>query len=320
MPTLRIACTALLVAVAAAMGAGRATSQETAPPTPAKATPWTPPDIGALPDDATGRRVRLGRDIFTATYAHIGPNVPDAGKRYAGNNLACRNCHLHAGTEPYGFPVYGIAPDFPAYSARTGTEITLLDRLNSCMRRSMNGRPMPPDSPEMQALVAYIDFLSTGVPDSVKLRGYGAGRMALLDRAADPGRGKPVYEAKCVACHGENGQGVRRSLPSVDLGYMVPPLWGPDSFNDGAGMNRLITAANFLHSNMPHGTDYLHPTLAVEEAWDVAAYMLDQKRPSMAGLDKDFPDRSTKPFDTPYGPWADDLPPARHRFGPFPPR
>ncbi|MEJ1937070.1 c-type cytochrome, partial [Nostoc sp. NIES-2111] len=243
---------------------------------------------------------------------------PDASKRYAGNNLACRNCHLHAGTEPFAFPVYGIAPDFPAYSARSGTAITLPDRLNSCMRRSMNGRPMPTDSPEMLALVAYIDFLSTGVPDSVKLRGYGAGRMPLLDRAADPARGKPVYAAKCVACHGQTGAGVRRSLPSTDLGYMVPPLWGPDSFNEGAGMNRLITAANFLHANMPHGTDYLHPTLAPEEAWDVAAYMLAQPRPAMAGLDKDFPERSTKPFDTPYGPWADDLPAARHRFGPFP--
>jgi thiosulfate dehydrogenase len=25
-------------------------------------------------------------------------------------------------------------------------------------------------------------------------------------------------------------------------GYIFPPLWGPDSFNDGAGMNRLLTA------------------------------------------------------------------------------
>ena len=124
----------------------------------------------------------------------------------------------------------------------------------------------------------------------------------------------------CAACHNTDGSGIRRSLPTTDLGYMMPPLWGSDSFNDGAGMARLITAANFVHSNMPHGTDYLHPTLTVDEAWDVAAYVLAQPRPSMAGLDKDFPQRSTKPFDTPYGPWADDLPAARHRFGPFPPQ
>ena len=154
----------------------------------------------------------------------------------------------------------GIAPDFPAYSARTGTEITLPDRLNSCMRRSMNGRPMPADLPEMLALVAYIDFLSTGVPDSVSCGAMARDKCRCSTAPPTPREASRSMPPKCVACHGESGEGVRRSLPSTDLGYMVPPLWGPDSFNDGAGMNRLITAANFLHSNMPHGTDYLHPT------------------------------------------------------------
>ena len=86
---------------------------------------------------------------------------------------------------------------------------------------------------------------------------------------------------------------------------MMPPLWGSDSFNDGAGMARLITAANFVHFNMPHGTDYLNPQLTVEQAWDVAAYMISQPRPAKAGLDKDFPDLLTKPVDAPYGPYAD---------------
>ncbi|MGZ8361870.1 MAG: hypothetical protein ACXWUX_15235, partial [Allosphingosinicella sp.] len=34
---------------------------------------WSPPDVGALPNDAYGQAVRRGRDQFTATYAHIGP-------------------------------------------------------------------------------------------------------------------------------------------------------------------------------------------------------------------------------------------------------
>src|SRR5688572_10351669 len=45
---------------------------------------WTVPEIGALPRDASGLLVRAGRDLITATYAHIGLNVPDPSKRYAG--------------------------------------------------------------------------------------------------------------------------------------------------------------------------------------------------------------------------------------------
>ena len=75
----------------------------------AKASPpiWTVPEIGALPDDADGRLVRQGRDLITATYAHIGPEVADRAKRFAGNNLACGNCHLQAGTKKFGIPLFG---------------------------------------------------------------------------------------------------------------------------------------------------------------------------------------------------------------------
>ena len=100
---------------------------------------------------------------------------------------------------------------------------------------------------------------------------------------------------------------------------MIPPLWGSDSFNDGAGMARLITAANFIHFNMPHGADYLHPQLTVEQAWDVAAYVISQPRPHKAGLDKDFPNLLEKPADTPYGPYADGFSEQQHKYGPFAP-
>jgi thiosulfate dehydrogenase len=143
--------------------------------------------------------------------------------------------------------------------------------------------------------------------------------MPELDRAADPERGKAVYAKACALCHNTDGSGIRRAAPWTDLGYLVPPLWGPDSFNDGAGMNRLITAANFLHFNMPHGTDYVNPLLTVEEAWDVAAYMLAQPRPQKSGLDKDFPDLLSKPVDTPYGPYADGFSEAQHKYGPYAP-
>lgn len=284
-----------------------------------KAPLWTVPEVGALPRDAHGLQVREGRDLVTATYAYIGPNVADASKRYAGNNLACTNCHLAAGTKKFGLPLFGLWGDFPQYSARTGADISIEDRINSCMSRSMNGRPMPADAPEMQAIVAYIKFLSTGVPAGQQLPGLGAGHMRELRRAADSKRGQPIYARVCAACHNTDGSGIRNSAPGTDLGYMMPPLWGPDSFNDGAGMARLTNVANFVHFNMPHGADYLNPQLSVENAWDVAAYVLSQPRPHKAGLDHDFPDLLLKPMDAPYGPYADKFSERQHKYGPFAP-
>jgi thiosulfate dehydrogenase len=280
---------------------------------------WTVPEVGALPDDAGSRQIRRGRDLITATYAHIGPEVPNPGQRYAGNNLACGNCHLDAGTKKFGIPLFGLFDAFPMYSARQGADISIEDRLNACLTRSMNGRAMSVHAPEMQAMVAYIKFLSTGVAPGQVLSGRGVGSMPELDRAADPVRGKGLFASTCAICHGNNGEGIRRSLPSVDLGYMIPPLWGNDSFNDGAGMARLITAANFIHFNMPHGADYLNPQLTPENAWDIAAYMLSQPRPHKADLGKDFPDLFKKPVDTPYGPYADGFGEQQHKYGPFAP-
>ena len=311
----RMACwgAALFTCVAwPLLGPFAATAQD-----PAKV--WNVPEVGALPDNELGRLVRRGRDLVTATYAHIGPEVPAAAHRYAGNNLACGNCHLEAGTKKFGLALFGLYAEYPRYNARSGEEITIAGRVNGCMMRSMNGQALPLDAPQMQAIVAYIKFLSTGVPPGQELPGLGAGKMPELTRAAEPARGEPVYARACATCHGSDGAGVRRSIPSVDLGYIMPPLWGRDSFNDGAGMARLITAANFVHFNMPHGTDYLNPQLTAEEAWDVAAFMISQPRPHKAGLEHDYPDLLQKPVDTPYGPYADGFSEQQHKYGPFGP-
>lgn len=281
--------------------------------------PWTMPEVSALPNDARGQLIRDGRDLVMATYALIGPDVADPAKRYAGNNLACTNCHLDGGTKKFGMPLFGIYNDFPAYSARTGTPISIEDRINACMTRSMNGRAIPNDAPEMRAFVAYVEFLSTGVPKGQQLPGLGAGKMKELSRAADPARGRTIYAQSCAACHNTDGSGILRDPGAPQLGYMMPPLWGPTSYNDGAGMARLINFANFVHFNMPHGADYLNPQLTVEQAWDVAAFVLSHPRPQRAGLDKDFPDKLDKPVDAPYGPYADGFSEKQHKYGPFGP-
>lgn len=304
--------TALAICTSA-IGAGAQSLNRPADPA------WNVPQVSALPYDEQGNLIRRGFDLVNATYAHIGPAVTDPAKRYAGNNLACTNCHLQAGTKKFGIPLWGLWDEFPAYSARLGTEITIEDRVNSCMERSMNGKPLPVDSPEMRAFAAYIKFLSTGVKRGEKLSGLGAGKMPLLGSAANPTRGKLVYARACAVCHGPEGLGVPRSRTEMTLGYLNPPLWGPDSFNDGAGMARLTDAANFIHFNMPNGTSYNQPYLSQRDAWDVAAYVISQPRPKKAGLDKDFLNLLRKPVDAPYGPYADGFSQKQHQFGPFGP-
>lgn len=287
--------------------------------TPAIRPTWQKPDIDALPDDDWGRMVRYGRDLISKTSTLIGPEVANPEHRYAGNNLNCQNCHLEAATKEFGLPFQGVYADFPNYRARSGTVGTIEDRIQGCMVRSMNGRQLPPNGPELTALVAYLKFLSTGHAVGGTSSGRGAGSMPELARAADTKHGASVYAANCAACHGQNGQGQRIGKPGDAQGYVFPPLWGADTFNDGAGMHRLIVAANFIHANMPNGTDWQHPALPVDDAWDVAAYINAQPRPQKAHLEQDYPKREQKPVDAPYGPYADNFSEQQHRLGPFAP-
>ena len=285
----------------------------------AAAEPWTGPVPDGLADDAWGRAVRLGWELMVATPGRIGPEVADPARRFAGNNLSCQNCHLDAGTREFALPFVGVFGDFPQYRAREGQVRTIEDRINGCMTRSLNGRELPLDGPEMRAMVAYLKFLSIGIPVGATTPGRGTVNMPLLDRAADPQRGAAVYSHICATCHGTNGAGKRNGTLGDARGYEFPPLWGPDSFNDGAGMARLITIASFIHGNMPRGTTWQNPALTPEDAWDVAAFVEAQPRPHMEGLEGDYPDRLQKPVDAGFGPYPDQFAQDQHRFGPFQP-
>jgi thiosulfate dehydrogenase len=318
-PIAAIAVGALIVAG----GVGLAQTLPGAAPAPApaaKAAAWVVPDVDALPSDAWGRMVRLGRDLTTKTPTLIGPAATDPAKHYAGNNLTCQSCHLEAGTKQFGLPFVGVFADFPQYRAREGEVGSLEDRINGCMARSMAGRVLPIDSLEMKAFVAYIKFLSTGIAIGKPTpAGRGSGALSELTRPADPAAGARVYAANCVACHGADGMGKRAETAADGKIYDFPPLWGPDSFNDGAGMARLISAAGFIRSNMPFGTTADKPVLSEEDAWDVAAFVEAHARPQKDHLDKDYPVRLEKAVDAAYGPFADGLPPDQHKYGPYPP-
>jgi thiosulfate dehydrogenase len=257
-----------------------------------------------------------GRRLIAETAALLGPDHADPAMRYSGSRLACGSCHLGAGSEPGTLSLLQTIEHYPRLSARAGAMTDVEDRINECMQRSMNGRALPFDSVEMRAMAAYIRSLGN------RYAAMGASQRTAVepapfkvpDRAADLAAGKAVFDSRCAICHGGDGLGLRASVDLAD-GYVFPPLWGPDSFNDGAGLHRVLTAARFVKARMPLG----NADLTSDQAFDVAAYINAQPRPEMTNLDRDYPDLTAKPVDNTYGPFADEFPLEQHRFGPFAP-
>ncbi len=277
------------------------------------------PNIDSLPDDEYGKLARYGYELATRTYAHIGPEVKNQKKRYAGNNFSCTSCHENSATKPYAMPWVGVTSTFPQYRAREDDLSTVEERVNGCIERSMNGRPLPLDSREMKAYVTYIHFLSRGIPVAAEIEGAGTFPSSPPNRRADLAAGEEVFKAQCVACHAEDGQGRRNGVKGDAQGYLFPPVWGKDSFNNGAGMNRLIMAMRFVKHNMPQGVDHKTTLLSDDQAFDVAAYVLSKPRPVRPNLERDFPARWNKPIDAAFPPYVDGASADQHKYGPFPP-
>lgn len=269
-----------------------------------------------LSSSEKNEKIKLGFEIFRNTSSHLGPKQKDSSKIMAGNNLSCASCHLNGGTKPYAAPLIGVVKRFPQYRGREDKMGTIEERINGCMERSMNGRTMPDKSAEMSALVAYMDWLGRAAPSDGKIEGQGFLSINIPNRAVDLTQGKKVFELRCVECHGMDGQG---QLQQGTNTYLYPPLWGNDSYNNGAGMTRVITAAQFIKGNMPFGTTYDRPILTDAEAYDVAGYINQQLRPAKPNREADFPDLVKKPVSTPYGPYVDPFSTEQHQLGPFQP-
>jgi thiosulfate dehydrogenase len=184
-----------------------------------------------------------------------------------------------------------------------------------CMERSLNGRAVPDSSRELRAIVAYIQWLGKDIPKGQKVYGTGFMKLPYLDRAADPVIGRAVFAAKCQSCHGPAGQGQKLA---GNTGYQYPPLWGPDSYNDGAGLFRVSNLAKYVKAAMPFGATFDNPQLTNKQAWDVAAFVNSQPRPHLA-TPRDWPDIRQKPVDHPFGPYADNFSEKQHKYGPYQP-
>jgi thiosulfate dehydrogenase len=275
-------------------------------------TLWKAPALEDLNLEPNADELRYGKDLIANTAEYLGPH----GKvKSISNGMNCQNCHLQAGTLPFGNNFAAVASTYPKFRARSGTEEDIQKRINDCLERSLNGKPLDRNSKEMKAMVAYISWVGKEVPKGEIPKGTGIFEVPLLDRAADPIKGKVVYEAKCASCHQSDGKG---QMKPEGKGYLYPPLWGEGSYNHGAGLYRLSRFAGYVKANMPLGATFENPQLTDEESWDVAAYVNSLDRPSK-DLSRDWPDISKKPMDHPFGPFSDGFPEEQHKYGPFGP-
>jgi thiosulfate dehydrogenase len=167
---------------------------------------------------------------------------------------------------------------YPAYRKKTKAVNTMIERVQGCFKYSMNaqasevGHAPAAESRTIHALMSYMYWLATGAPTGdKKMAGRGYPKLAETEQGFDPERGAAVYAENCAICHGANGEG---GYAGEEL--VFPPLWGEKSYNWGAGMHKISTAANFIKANMPLG-NFL--TLSDQEAWDVAAFMNSHERP-----------------------------------------
>jgi thiosulfate dehydrogenase len=260
-------------------------------------TAWDVPDNPLtetdLPDSKLRQEIRWGYRLFT--------NTPAEAARFVPSRVTCSNCHLNAGQRERAMPLVAIAGAFPEYNRRAGRLITLGDRIVDCFLRSENatgklpaeagghsraigGDILPtPTSKEVLALSAYLTWLSRGYAIGANSTWRGQNSLAAetlipIDRL-EPEKGAAIFAERCVSCHGPDGQG-------VFVGDKRPgPLWGPESWNDGAGASRVYTLAGIIRYTMP----YLDPgSLTDEESQQLAAFITSQPRPSYPFKDEDY--------------------------------
>jgi thiosulfate dehydrogenase len=234
--------------------------------------PFRVPAESEIRDTIVLAAVRRGRALLA--------NTRDSLPRHVGNKLRCSSCHMGDGLKPNEMSYVGVYARFPQYRTRSATVEIIEDRINDCFERSMNGRALPRDSRAMRDIVAYLAFLSYGVPVGAQVEGQGLKRLDPLP--GDTVRGGEVFATRCAICHGVDGQGTNAA----------PPVWGPQSYNIGAGMARVRTAAAFIHTAMPFDRP---GTLTPQEAYDVASYINSRPRPDFRDKAEDWPNGDPPP-------------------------
>ncbi|MBI2407470.1 MAG: c-type cytochrome [Gemmatimonadetes bacterium] len=259
-----------MIALAAACG-GSGSEQAATTTVAVRDTVLPAPAESLLTQDSASQSIRRGMALMLATR--------DSLPSHVGNELHCTSCHLNKGRKPFGNPLVGVANRYPAMWERTGTTVTLEDRVNDCFRRGLNGKPLAAGSTEMRDILAYLTWLSTELPKGPHA-GLGVDSIPLIP--ADTVRGKTQFAMYCSRCHGPEGQGGK----NLGVQHPGPPLWGNGSFTIGSGMARQRIVAAFVHHHMPFDAPGF---VADSIANDVAGFVLSRPRPDFPGKELDWP-------------------------------
>lgn len=300
--TLLLGLSLAAVSTAYAADVGKLAIQDELPVGQAAGEYPRPPSWDKLPEGELGEKVLRGYEHFV--------NTQSLSPEFVGNGLNCVNCHMDSGRKENAAPLWAAYMSYPAFRQKNNKINDYQERIQGCFLYSMNGTPPPTDDQVLVELSAYAYWLAQGtltgesfdpadmtVPTDAELlkggkrddfpfiQSYldagGSKEPALPGRgypvidepeqAPDIARGKTVYEQECSVCHGANGEG-----QMVNERYVFPPLWGPETYNWGAGMQRVNTAAYFIKRNMPLGQP---DKLTDQQAWDVAMYLDTRERP-----------------------------------------
>ena len=245
--------------------------------------PKNPLMDASLDKSKLSEEIKRGFRIFT--------NTPAEAPRFAPGKISCTSCHLNAGQREKMLPLVDVAGMFPEYNRRSGRLYTLGDRITDCFLRSENAtsasvsaEDLPtPTSPDVLAVAAYLTWLARGaeVGRNPTWRGQNtiaAANLLPIDKL-DARKGEEIYTERCVTCHAADGQGVQIGEKKAG------PLWGPDSWNDGAGAARVYTLAGMIRYSMP----YLDPgNMTDEDAQHLAAYINSKPRAAYPFKDRDY--------------------------------
>lgn len=252
---------------------------------------YTIPQDTAILDEPNADQIFYGKRLLNETKRLM--------PEYVGADMNCNSCHIAQGKIPLGDPYINSYNFYPRVMPRAGKEVNLVQRINGCFQRSMNGKAIPPQSEEMHAMIAYMKWLGQNTPKEqlVDIRNAGVIDESLV---ADTARGEEIYYAQCAACHGDNGEGKYDRRGDV----VFPPLWGDKSFNIGAGLARTYKAASFVKYNMPMGIQtkglWGHGNvLSDQDAVDVSEFFAHKPRPDFPGKVNDWP-TIPKPKDARY--------------------
>lgn len=238
---------------------------------------YSPPSIEEVPDGPEKEAILRGHELVNNTSEVLrseAASVEDG--ETAVNALSCSSCHAGAGLEEDSSSLVGMTAVYPEYISRSDQIVTIEERINGCMVRSMNGEPFAEDDEDLDAMVAYLQYISEGIPVNAELPWRKTNVMEEVP-VPDVANGEELFQQSCIACHAQDGSGTGSNSG--------PALWGDGSFNDGAGLARMSNMAGYIQNNMPKGNE---KSLDDQQAADLAAFVLSQDRPEFDKHDGDW--------------------------------